>query len=180
MSLCIATVIMKRNMHELLDLVKWVEKKGLDGIIFNPLGPTIDSDPEWYKKTDLWFDNLEEIYIVLDQLIKLKKKGAKILNPPAHFEEMKKYFEKPFLPMSDRCRVGVTNLNFTCDGYIHTCYKMPTLGNVREISPREAWYSEKAKELRKTIKRCNIHCSPGNFVYRRSLLSEAIRYIKYG
>ena len=49
MSICVATVIMKQNMHELVDLVKWVEDKGIDGIIFNPLGPTI-SDPDWFKR----------------------------------------------------------------------------------------------------------------------------------
>ncbi len=180
MSICIATVIMKKNMHELVDLVKWVEKKGIDGIIFNPLGPTVDSDPDWYKKSDLWFDNMNEINKILDELIELKRKGAKILNPPEQFEEMRNYFEKPDNIMKGRCMVGITNLSITCDGYIHTCFKMPSLGNVREITPGEAWDSKKAREVRKMIKNCDIHCSPGNFVYRRGLLSEILRYLKYG
>lgn len=180
MSVCMATVINRKNMYELERLVDYVEDKGLDGIIFNPLGPTIDSDPDWYKKTDLWFDDLSEINRVLDRLIELKGKGAKILNPPEQFQEMKKYFERPYLLMRDNCMVGITNLSITCDGYIHTCFKMPPLGNVRETTPREAWDSEKAREIRQMIKKCDIHCSPGNFVYRRSLWSEMIRYIKYG
>jgi len=181
MSICLATVIMKQNMHELVDLVQLVEKKGLDGIIFNPLSPTIDSDPDWYQKTDLWFDDLSEINGVLDKLIELKKKGAKILNPPEQFEAMKRYFEKPYLVNPSDCMVGITNLSLTCDGYIHTCFKMPSLGNVREITPEEAWDSKKAQEIRRKIKNCDIHCSQfGNFVYRRNLLSEIIRYVKYG
>jgi MoaA/NifB/PqqE/SkfB family radical SAM enzyme len=180
MSISIATIIMKKNMHELVDLVKWVEGKGLDGIIFNPLGPTVDSDPDWYKKTDLWFDELGEINRILDRLIELKRKGAKILNPPQQFEEMKKYFEKPYLLMRDNCMVGITNLGITCDGYIHTCLKMPPLGNVRDVSVEEVWDSEKAREVRRMVKKCDIHCSPGNFVYRRSLMGEAIRFIKFG
>lgn len=180
MSICVATVIMKHNMHELVDLVKWVEEKGINGIIFNPLGPTIDSDPDWYKKTPLWFDNLSEINKVLDNLIELKKNSAKILNPPEQFEEMKKYFERPYLLMRDNCMVGITNLSISCDGNIHTCYKMPPLGNVRETTAQEAWNSEKAADIRRMIKKCNIHCSPGNFVYRRGIISEVIRYIKYG
>lgn len=180
MSVCMATVINSRNMHELTALVDYAERKGLNGIIFNPLGPTIDSDSDWYKKTDLWFDDLSEINRVLDRLIELKKRGSKILNPPEQFEEMKKYFEKPYILMRDKCMVGITNLSITCDGYIHTCFKMPPLGNVREITPQEAWYSEKARDIRRMVKNCDIHCSPGNFVYRRSLLSEAIRFIKYG
>lgn len=180
MSVCMATVISRKNMHELTDLVDFVERKGLNGIIFNPLGPTIDSDSDWYKKTDLWFDDLEEINRVLDRLIELKKKGARILNPPEQFQEMKMYFEKPYLLRRDKCMVGITNLSITCDGYIHTCFKMPPLGNVREATPEEVWDSKKAREIRSMIKKCDIHCSPGNFVYRRSLLSEAVRFLKYG
>ena len=180
MSICIATVINKKNMYELVDLVKLTDEKGLDGIIFNPLGPTIDSDPDWYKKTDLWFDDLREINTVLDELIRLKKNGAKILNPPEQFEEMKTYFEKPHLPMRGKCMVGITNLSITCDGYIHTCFKMPPLGNIREVTAKEVWDSMAARRLRREIKNCNIHCSPGNFVYRRSLVSEIVRYLKFG
>lgn len=180
MSICMATVISRKNMHELVDLVKLAEKMGLDGVIFNPLGPTIDSDPQWYKKTDLWFDDLEDINKVLDDLIAMKKGGAKILNPPEQFEGMKEYFKKPDLLMREFCMVGHTNLSITCDGYIHTCFKMPPLGNVREVTPEEVWDSEEARELRKKIKNCDIHCSPGNFVYRRSLFSEVVRYLKYG
>jgi MoaA/NifB/PqqE/SkfB family radical SAM enzyme len=180
MSICIATVINRKNMHELVDLVNLAEEKGLSGVIFNPLGPTIDSDPEWYKKTDLWFEDLDEIYKILDKLIEIKKNGGKILNPPEQFEEMKGYFKEPYLLMRDNCMVGLTNLSITAEGYIHTCFKMAPLGNVREITPQEAWDSEKARELRKKIKECDIHCSPGNFVYRRSLLSEIKRYLNYG
>lgn len=180
MSISVATVVMKKNMYELVDLVKWVEKKGIDGIIFNPLGPTIDSDTEWYKKTGLWFDDLNEINKILDELIKLKKKSGKILNPPEQFEEMKKYFQKPQLLMRENCMVGITNLSITCNGNIHTCFKMPPLGNVKETTVQEVWDSEKAKNVRKMIKKCDIHCSPGNFVYRRNLLSEVRRYLSYG
>lgn len=180
MSICLATIIMKKNMNELIDLVHWVEDKGLDGIIFNPLGPTIDSDPEWYKKTDLWFDDLVEINAIIDKLSSLKKQGAKIINPPEQFEEMKSYFKKPFVLRKDNCMVGITNLDFTCDGDMHTCYKMASIGNIKEISPREAWNSDLAKSVRQKIKNCDIHCSPGNFVYRRNLLSEIKRFIKYG
>ncbi|MBI5238700.1 MAG: radical SAM protein [Deltaproteobacteria bacterium] len=180
MSICMATVINRKNMRELVDLVKLVDKKEIDGIIFNPLGPTIDSDPEWFKKTDLWFDDLKEINKVLDELIAMKQKGSKILNPPEQFEEMKGYFERPYLLMREKCMVGITNLSITCDGNIHTCFKMPPLGNVRRITPGEAWDSEEARQLRKNIRNCTIHCSPGNFVYRRSLASEIGRFLKYG
>jgi MoaA/NifB/PqqE/SkfB family radical SAM enzyme len=180
MSISLATVISRKSMPELVDLVRLVEAKGLDGIIFNPLGPTIDSDPEWHKKTDLWFDDPAQIDRVLDQLVALKRGGAKILNPPEQLEGLKDYFRKPERTLGEQCMVGVTNLGVTCDGFIHTCFKMPPLGNVREIGLRDAWNSAKAREVRGMIKTCNIHCSPGNFVYRQGLVSSAMRFLRYG
>ena len=180
MSICMATIINKRNMHELTAIVRKAEAMGLDGVIFNPLGPTIDSDPEWFKKTDLWFDDLKEIYGILDELIAMKKAGAKILNPPEQFEGMKEYFAKPTLLMREQCMVGITNLSITAEGNIHTCFKQPPLGNVRQVTPQQVWDSPEARALRKKIRNCDIHCSPGNFVYRRSLVSEIVRFLKYG
>lgn len=180
LAISIATVISKKNVNELLDLVKFTEEKGLNGIVFNPIGPTTDSDVDWYKKSDLWFNDFSEVDRVLDQLIQLKKEGAKILNPVEHFMDMKKYFRKPYLDSNRNCMVGVTNLSITCDGNVHTCYKMPPLGNVRDGSIREMWDSTHAKEVRQQIKACDIHCSPGNFVYRRSLTSEIRRFLRFG
>ena len=180
MTVSLATIVNRRNMHELKDLVHLAEEKDLNGVLFNPLGPTIDSDPEWYKKSDLWFDDLDEINKVLDELMEMKRGGARILNPPEHFDDMRRYFANPSMRMVDQCWVGVTNFSITCDGEMHTCFKMPSLGNVRDISPKDAWNSMKAREIRGKLKTCDIHCSPGNFVYRRNLLSEVKRFFKYG
>jgi hypothetical protein len=180
MSICKATIVNKRNMNELTSIVRKAEDMGLDGVIFNPLGPTLDSDPEWFKKTDLWFDDLGAINAVLDELIAMKKAGAKILNPVEQFEGMKTYFADPTLLQTVNCMVGITNLSLTADGNVHTCFKMPPLGNVRKMSVRDMWDSQETRELRKKIRGCTIHCSPGNFVYRRSFVSEVKRFLTYG
>lgn len=180
LAVSIATVINRKNKDELLPLVDFVAERKLNGVLFNPLGPTLDSDPDWYKKTDLWFADPAEVEPVLDQLIARKKAGAPIINPPEQFEEMKAYFARPYLPMNDHCMVGVTNLSITADGEMHTCFKMPSLGNVRRMTPRAAWNSAAARAVRAGIKTCGIQCSPGNFVYRRSLLNEIRRYLRFG
>lgn len=180
LAISIATVISKKNVNELIDLVKFSEQKGLNGIVFNPIGPTTDSEVDWYKTSDLWFDDFLEVDHVLDELIDMKKRGAKILNPVEHFIDMKSYFQKPYLESNSNCMVGVTNLSITCEGNVHTCFKMPPLGNVLETSVREMWDSDHAKDIRQQIKNCDIHCSPGNFVYRRSLKDEVMRFLRFG
>ncbi len=180
LAISIATVINRKNVKELKELLAFTEKKGLNGIVFNPIGPTTDSEVDWYKKSDLWFNDYTEIDNALNELIELKKSGAKILNPVEHFIDMKSYFRKPYLDSNRNCMVGVTNLSITCEGNVHTCYKMPALGNVREKNIKDMWDSDHSRELRKKIKQCDIHCSPGNFVYRRSLFAEIRRFLHFG
>lgn len=182
LSVTIATVIMGNNMDELVDTVKFVEKEGLDGVSFNPLGPPHDSggDPLWYKKSELWppKDDLSKLDDVLDELAMMKKKGARILNSVDQFIEMKKYFRDPSRPRNDNCMVGVTNFLMSCDGNIHQCFHLPSIGNYKE-PVKMVWNSEKAKIVRKKIKNCTHECSPGNFVYKRSLIKEIQRYLQY-
>ncbi len=178
-SISIASVINRKNVKELVDLVHFVEEKGLKGIIFNPIGPTVDSDVDWYKKSDLWIHDVSEVDDIIDTLISMKKKGAKIMNPVEHFLELKQYFRKPYLDSNEHCMVGMTNLGIKCDGSVYTCFKMPSLGNVREMKIKDMWDSDQANSVRCQIKNCDIHCSPSNFVYRRSLYDEVMRYLRF-
>jgi MoaA/NifB/PqqE/SkfB family radical SAM enzyme len=180
LSIIVATIIMGYNMDELIDIVEWTEKEGLNGVIFNPLGPACDSDSQWYEKSDLWpkKQDLEKLDGILDKLIEMKKSGAKILNTEDQFLAMKSYFRNPSIPRGNNCRVGVTNFLLSCDGEIHLCFHMPSIGNFREPL-RNVWNSEKAKTARKMIKQCKYECSPGNFIYRRSLIKEIQRYLEY-
>ena len=180
LSIVAATVIMKKNMDELVDIVNWVEKEKLTGVLFNPLGPACDSDSHWYEKSELWpgEEDMEKLDLTLDRLIEMKKKGAHILNSEDQLMEMKNYFRNPAVRRGDHCRVGVTNFMMSCDGEIHLCFHMPPIGNFKQ-PPKEVWNSEKAKEIRDKIKHCSYECSPGNFIYRRSLIKEIQRYLQY-
>jgi MoaA/NifB/PqqE/SkfB family radical SAM enzyme len=180
LSITVATVIMRSNMRELIDIVKWTQEEGLNGVIFNPLGPACDSDSQWYDKSELWpqKQDLQNLDNILDQLVAMKKDGAKILNSEDQFLEMKNYFRNPSMARGRNCRVGVTNFLISCDGEIHLCFHMPSIGSYRE-PPKEVWNSERAKKVRDMIKQCNYECSPGNFIYRRSLIKEIQRYLEY-
>jgi len=182
LSVTIATVIMSINMDELVDIVNFVEKEGLDGVAFNPLGPPHDSggDLMWYEKSELWprKNDLDKLESVLDQLILLKKKGAKILNSADQFIEMKTYFRDPFVFANNHCIVGVTNWLMSCEGTIHPCFYVPSIGTFREPF-KKIWRSEQARVARQKIRNCRHECSPGNYVYKRNLIKEVQRYLQY-
>jgi MoaA/NifB/PqqE/SkfB family radical SAM enzyme len=180
LSIVVATVIMGKNMNELTGIAQWVEKENLTGVLFNPLGPACDSDTHWYEQSELWpkREELTRLNAILDELILMKRKGMRILNSDDQFLEMKAYFRNPSVPQAGDCRVGVTNFLLSCEGDIHLCFHMPAIGNYKQ-SPHEVWNSERAKEIRQKIKLCEYECSPGNFIYRRSLLKEIQRYLNY-
>lgn len=180
LSIVSATVIMGPNMDELLDIAKWAEKAGLTGVLFNPIGPACDSDTEWYDKSELWpkKEELKKLNGILDELVSMKKAGAPIMNSEEQLIEMKEYFQNPSFCRGDDCRVGVTNLMMSCEGDAHLCFHMPAIGNFRQPL-KEIWNSEKAKQVRRAIKKCSFECSPGNFIYRRGLIKEIQRYLQY-
>ena len=182
LSIMVATVIMGPNMGELVDLVDFAEKEDLNGISFNPLGPPHDigNNPQWYKDSELWpkENELDKLDKIIDQLILLRQKGARILNSEDQFMAMKEYFRNPIRPMGSQCKVGVTNLLMTPKGDIHTCGLMPSIGSIEEPF-HEIWRSDTAKEVRRMIKKCKRICSPGNFIYTRSIFKDIIRYLQF-
>jgi MoaA/NifB/PqqE/SkfB family radical SAM enzyme len=181
LSITIATVIMGPNMGELVDIVKWVQEEGLNGIMFNPLGPACDSSGRhWYEKSELWprEQDMNKLNDSLDQLIEMKKNGAPILNSADQFVHMKTYFRNPAVAQGHNCMVGMTNFLMSCDGDVHLCFRMPSIGNFKNL-PSQIWRSDNAKKVRKKIRQCSYECSPGNFIYRRSLIKEIQRYLQY-
>jgi MoaA/NifB/PqqE/SkfB family radical SAM enzyme len=180
LSIIAATVIMGKNMDELLDIVKWSEKENIAGVMFNPLGPACDNDARWYDQSELWpkKDDLNRLDKVIDELIAMKRAGSRILNSEDQFLAMKEYFRNPAIIRSESCMVGVTNYLMSCDGDVHLCFHMPPIGNFRQ-SPEDVWNSEAAREVRGKIKHCEYECSPGNFIYMRSLLKDIQRYFSY-
>jgi MoaA/NifB/PqqE/SkfB family radical SAM enzyme len=180
LSMVAASIIMRPNMNELVDIVKWAEKEDLTGVLFNPLGPAHNDDPAWYKTSEIFPrpDELDKLDKVIDELVAMKQGGARILNSDAQLLECKSYFRNPAKTRGENCRVGSTNFLMSCDGEIHLCYHLPSIGNHKQ-SFREVWNSEKAKSAREKIKNCKHDCSPGNFLYRRGIIKEIQRYLQY-
>jgi MoaA/NifB/PqqE/SkfB family radical SAM enzyme len=182
LSLLIATVISGKNIDELVPILNWVREQKLSSVSYNPIGPACDSDSEWYNTSELWPrpEDLPRLERVLDELCELKRQGAPIVNSDDQLMEMKRYFRNPAI-CSNRakdCRAGQTNFLMSCDGKIHFCFHMTPIGS-HEDDFAEVWSSEKAKAARREVKACTYECSPGNLLYRRSILKEIQRYLRF-
>ncbi len=178
----VTTIIMKSNLNDLAEMVKWVEKKGVNGIVFQPLSANFATEykQDWYKTNELWPDNYNDVCRVLDELIEMKRRGTRIINSVSQLEDMKRYFKNPNAPTEKRkCKVGVQSFCIAPNGDVQLCYQMNAIGNVTRDTPANVWNSEKAKQLRRAIKYCKRPCSILNCNYSGSFREKAAKLINY-
>ncbi|MFH2136936.1 MAG: radical SAM protein [Candidatus Omnitrophota bacterium] len=160
------TVISAVNLNELVDLVRWVEnKKTISCIGFQALTQPFDTPEEdrWYENPEyafLWPQNLSEVDKVMDELAQLKGKEASVIvNPQRQFGVYKRYFRDPenFLKR-DFCHLYKEALNITFKGDMRICFSKPSIGNIKDSSIRDAWFSQEAENVRTQIKQCRKNC----------------------
>ncbi len=163
-NLTIQTIIMGPNLDDILDLVKWTHNKHFTVSLMAITRPNmLPVDPEWYKKEEysfLWPRDISQAQGVIDELIKLKKKGHNIDNPIGQLEGFKSYFSDPesFIKAVP-CNLGEGIIHLNPRGDVYLCCEMEPIGNIKECDIKEIWTSQKADHVRKKIKLCKKNCA---------------------
>ncbi|MBN1233598.1 MAG: radical SAM protein [Candidatus Coatesbacteria bacterium] len=195
MKIVIRTIIMEKNIDEIIPIVNWIKDWGLTGVIIQPLdyapilnpvpppGETLPVDFEKWIKTysENQVKDLNKIDILCDELIAMKKEGAPILNEPGALEIIKEYFHNPTIRIAQKCQAGVQNFMIVPNGDVHTCVNtvaFEPIGNLKTASPKEIWTSEKAKKTREDIRKCERTCLFFSHA-KRSLIDKAKMFIRY-
>ncbi len=65
----------------------------------------------------------------------------------------------------ETCKIAYSCLVIDECGDMRICRAIPPIGNVRDMTPREAWSSKKAEETREWIAKCNKDCKILNCNY---------------
>jgi MoaA/NifB/PqqE/SkfB family radical SAM enzyme/Flp pilus assembly protein TadD len=171
LTLTILTIIMEKNLDEILELTEWVNRnKALQNISFLALLETglVQERHNWFKSQtykDLWPQDTEKVYRIIDQLIKLRRSGYKIWNPVSQLDALKDYYTDPDRFMRDtEYRVHDYIIDLDENGSIFLSGDV--LGNVREDDVKQLWFSEKANQIRKKIDSCGPgkRCCVINFI----------------
>ena len=161
----INATIMSVNINYLIDLVKWVDNHKRISFIsfqavmqpfFNPI------DDYWYKNHEfsfLWPDDVKQVSLVIDELIRLKKAGSKITNSVLQLEAFKSYllFPDSFVKKGV-CNLGYDSLTVNSHGDMFLCVEKEPLGNIRNDFIRDVWISEKTIKIRQQIRTCKKNC----------------------
>ena len=162
----IVTTIMQRNLDDLLGLAEWAERNSaINGISFQAIMQPFFTPPDedWQNNEEfsfLWPEQIERVDYILDKLAGFKKAGWKITNPVAQFNIYKSYFRNPerFVKAS-RCNLGYNSITVNTMGKIFLCNSMAPIGDMQDAKDiRELWFSDKAEEVRESIRNCNRNC----------------------
>jgi len=167
LTLTILTIIMEKNLDEILELAEWVNKnKVFQNISFLALLETglVQERHNWFKNPayqELWPQDTNKVYKLIDELIKLREKGYKIWNPISQLEAFKDYYTDPDKFMEEtEYHIHDYIIDLDENGTIYLSGE--SLGNIREDDLKQLWFSKKADDMRIRIdakgpgKRCCV------------------------
>lgn len=183
MTVTLVCIVMNETVGELTAFVNCACEAGADRVLFQPIGPTYGAifERDWYTSDPYFVRDLDTLNRQIDELVALAKAGDTVGNSVEHLEKIRAYFRDPnTVQVPDgKCMAGQSGLIIQRNGDMRFCYRIDgAFGNVNDGSIREAWRSEKARELRGKIRTCREPCiSLANRSYR---LNEKIRlFLKY-
>lgn len=184
MRIMIKVTIMQSNFYEILDLVDWVEKEGLNGISISPLMETLattNPNSRWFEESPLWVKDLKQLDHVIDCLVERAGPGSAILNPKSYLKGIKEYFHDPTVPKPAdfTCHVGHDHFRIDPNGDVYLCPMISSalVGNLVESTPQEIWRSSEAAVSRRDIENCRRNCHVP-CQYKRTLRENAEFFLR--
>jgi len=164
----ISTVILEKNLDEIIDLVRWViEDKRISAINFQAVSQPFNTQPQdrWYEDSRydfLWPKDRGKVNYIMDKLAELKQKnGSKIDNPVSQFKSFKLYFDNPqsFIKRQE-CHIYKHAINVSASGEVYMCFDKGSIGSIKAdgFELERAWSSPHAESVRKEIRDCRRNC----------------------
>jgi len=145
------TVISRNSLAELEDIALFVRENGFE-VQYQPIEQNYgeESDPQWFRKSALWIEDVPLLRTEIGRLKQLKSTGAPIVNSIAELETFVHYFEQPEQLMdsiqghdiktpSGYCRHALTNFVISSNGDVRMCFKMEPIGNLVKQQPDQMW-----------------------------------------
>jgi len=146
-----------KNFRLIPELVEWAAAFGDLCVSPQPMGGWTQeaTDLLWIKGQEI-----DELEVVIEKLVQMRREGAPILAPEANLRRMADHFRGKKAPRSAMpCLVGLRNFNIRTNGDVGVCYDgFPSIGNLRTQSAREIWHSKKARQVRKATVACEKLC----------------------
>ncbi len=168
--LAIESVVMEDNVGELVALARFVQERGMQGLVLQALAPAETHyafgrhaampapRPDWYQDNPAWVRSLDTLRAQLVELLSLKRAGAPVFNPSWQLKCMAAYYEDPQSILDVVCVGPVSAMHVDPFGNIRLCYGLEPIGNALRDSPRAIWRSAAARAQRREKRSCDQIC----------------------
>ena len=148
------TAIMSLNVKDLTNIVKLVQKLGIDGVEFQALEPVYYSTQQknslWYKGNPLWITDLAALSQNIQSLREMKIQGYPIINSIENLNMIEHYFYDPdglaykvhsheYEKKNLKCKDWVRGLQIMPDGGMKMCFRMQPFASVKNGNIKKAW-----------------------------------------
>ena len=163
----ISTVITKNNLVEIPELIKLLQRWGINSISFQALDHNFDApyNKNWFESNEFWPDDYHKLKGTVDHLIAAKKSGIPIGNSLAQLDDIKRYYKNPLASANVPCLTGLNNFIVTEFADVLLCWNMEAIGNLLLENPEEIWNSDMARKTRERIAKCHRTCRMLNCNY---------------
>jgi MoaA/NifB/PqqE/SkfB family radical SAM enzyme len=158
-------VVCDLNYRELCAYVDYVLALGVDGVLFQMLGPTFALG----GARDTFFGeplprDISAFDDAIDELAAEKARGTPIVTSDGDLRWMKLYVRNPEFMSIDVCGSHERNMMVDMFGEVQLCFYMRsltggrTIGNVRHATLRSLWESEFSTNVRGIMSACRKNC----------------------
>ena len=164
----INTIINSLNLHNLIDLSKFVKNNtNLNHIYFIALERPYNTnyDELWMENSPasyLWPQDKKNLNETFDNLIKETRINKKIQNTELQLEKYRSYYLNPKnIIKKYGCKFGDNILLISQNGEASLCHRREDLKNMNNINNQNIfyiWNSEKANEVRQKMLSCKQNC----------------------
>src|SRR5258708_7610780 len=141
---------MAQNVGDLEALAHYAQENGFE-ILYQPIEQNYNTpdDPEWFRHSETWPQDTEQVVAAVNKLVTLKRAGLPIMNTVQQLEVMIPYFRNP-----DALRMHIEGhkgheqrlscsalelIQVQANGDVRVCGGFPPVGNIKTASLRTIW-----------------------------------------
>jgi MoaA/NifB/PqqE/SkfB family radical SAM enzyme len=145
----IKTVIMRKNIHEVVAIGDWITSQGKVEWRVQPIEQNYGErdNPLWYKTSDLWITDLKAVKHLVSELKQRKKDGCPLQNDFQSLDYIASYFAHPDTYMRAIQSHNLPGLDWTppanfevsAAGDVRFSFMLQPAGNLKNSSPKDIW-----------------------------------------
>ncbi|MBC8501311.1 MAG: radical SAM protein [DPANN group archaeon] len=161
-NISLAFLMNSQNLEEVEEMILWAKKIGVR-IYLQVLVHNFKSDVrENLEKSELWPKNKKQIKEVFRKIILLKKNNYPIVQSMPILKLMREYFlRNEKIILRTPCKISYYSFIVDPEGNVRFCFgrhKNGLVGNIKEDSPKDIWFSKQSNIERENIRNCREFC----------------------